>query len=274
MPIAFCRLSLPCDIEGFRRDLAQVTGAAWASHFNQGYHAGAWTGLALRGPEGTTHELLPQGAAKARFVDTPLFASCPAIRRFVDGLDCPVHSVRLLRVAAGGFIREHRDDDLAFDGGEARLHVPIATNPQVEFYLDGVRIPMAEGECWYLDFSLPHRVQNRGATDRVHLVIDCTLSDGLRARFPSDAAIADQHREPRMLHADASSSAQRLEAFRARVLADGALQRRLLEPQDARDWVERVVATARDLGYDFTVEDVRAASDANRRAWIERRMVR
>jgi hypothetical protein len=39
---------------------------------------------------------------------------------------------------------------------------------------------MKEGECWYHNFNLPHRVANRGTADRVHLVLDCVLNDWLR----------------------------------------------------------------------------------------------
>ncbi len=46
--------------------------------------------------------------------------------------------------------------------------------------LNGVRIAMQEGECWYHNFNLPHHIANRGATDRVHLVIDCEINEWLR----------------------------------------------------------------------------------------------
>lgn len=32
---------------------------------------------------------------------------------------------------------------------------------------------MAPGEAWYLNLDLPHSVENRGDSDRVHLLIDC-----------------------------------------------------------------------------------------------------
>ena len=51
--------------------------------------------------------------------------------------------------------------------------------------LGGRRVVMNEGECaGDNDFNLPHSVANHyGATDRVHLVIDCVLNDWLRALF-------------------------------------------------------------------------------------------
>jgi quercetin dioxygenase-like cupin family protein len=68
---------------------------------------------------------------------------------------------------------------LGFEDGEVRIHVPVSTDPAVEFRLDGQRIEMAEGEAWYLDLNLPHAVVNRGSSARVHLVIDCEVDDWL-----------------------------------------------------------------------------------------------
>ena len=114
--------------------------------------------------------------------DTPLLARCPAIAAGLGRFECPLRAVRLLRLAPGAVIREHRDDDLRFEAGEARLHVPLATDPAVEFYVDGARVAMEPGECWYLDLSRPHRVSNRGSSPRIHLVVDCQVNDWLAAQ--------------------------------------------------------------------------------------------
>jgi len=81
--------------------------------------------------------------------------------------------VRLLRMAPRTRVLEHRDEKLNSERGVVRVHVPVITNPDVDFFLQNERITMQAGECWYLDLSLPHRVENRGQSDRVHLVIDC-----------------------------------------------------------------------------------------------------
>jgi hypothetical protein len=39
------------------------------------------------------------------------------------------------------------------------------------------------GSCWYLRLSDPHRVANRGETDRVHLVIDAAVNDWVASLF-------------------------------------------------------------------------------------------
>jgi mannose-6-phosphate isomerase-like protein (cupin superfamily) len=110
---------------------------------------------------------------------------CPYIREVLASFHCPLKLVRFLKLSAGSNIKEHSDFDLSFEDGEVRVHIPIQTNPQVEFVVDGERLPMGEGECWYINFNLPHRIHNGGETDRVHLVIDCVLNDWLRGLFPA-----------------------------------------------------------------------------------------
>jgi len=61
-----------------------------------------------------------------------------------------------------------------------RIHIPVVTNSEVEFYLDEERMDLKEGECWYMNFNLLHRVSNNGDADRIHLVIDAGVNDGER----------------------------------------------------------------------------------------------
>jgi hypothetical protein len=105
----------------------------------------------------------------------------------VEALDCPLTAVRLLGLGPGAAILEHSDYKLGYDDGAVRLHVPIVTAPEVEFFLDGVPVVMGPGECWYLNLNLPHRAANHSLRRRIHLVVDCILNDGLRARFTRTA---------------------------------------------------------------------------------------
>src|SRR5207302_983473 len=114
------------------------------------------------------------------YVDTPLLEKCPAIAAALATFRCPLEAVRLMRLAPGSRIKTHRDHDLDVEHGRARLHVPIATNPAVDFRLNGTRVALGEGECWYLRLSDPHSVANGGDRDRIHLVIDAVVSPWLR----------------------------------------------------------------------------------------------
>src|SRR5262249_54557046 len=114
---------------------------------------------------------------------TPLLAQCPAIAQLLASLECPVHLARLLNLKPGAVIHPHRDVELAFENGEARIHIPIFTNPEVEFIIDEQRVSMEEGSVWYINANLTHRVANRGDKDRIHLVVDCLVNDWLRDQF-------------------------------------------------------------------------------------------
>ncbi|RYD30300.1 MAG: aspartyl beta-hydroxylase, partial [Sphingomonadales bacterium] len=87
-------------------------------------------------------------------------------------------------------ILEHNDGDLAAEFGIARIHVPIATNSEVEFLLNGTQVSMVAGEAWYLRLADRHSAVNRGSEDRVHLVIDAEVNGWLGAQLESGAASA------------------------------------------------------------------------------------
>ncbi len=173
------RLCLPLAFDPARlaADLAALDGDGWTPHFVRANYAGDWSALPLRHAAGETHPLrqIAANPDMTTFVDGPLLARLPYIREVVAAFRCPLRVVRLMRLMPGSSIREHCDPDLDADGGWARLHVPVATNPHVDFRLNGKRIDMSVGSAWYLRLSDPHAVDNRGTTPRVHLVIDCEV---------------------------------------------------------------------------------------------------
>ena len=174
------KLPLRYDITRLQSDLARMVADEFVPHFNQAYYQGDWSAVPLRSVGGRTGHIYPDPTAKNAFADTPLLARCTYIPEVLATLHCPLQAVRFLRLKAGSIIKEHRDHELGFEDGEVRLHIPVITNPEVEFVLNQVRVVMNEGECWYLNVNQPHRVANRGAIDRIHLVIDCVVNDWLR----------------------------------------------------------------------------------------------
>ncbi len=60
------------------------------------------------------------------------------------------------------------------------------------------------------------------------------------------------------------------ERFRDQVLQDSALQEQLRAIEDRDAFMRRVVELGQENGYAFGVEQVAAAMQATRRAWIER----
>jgi hypothetical protein len=174
------RLPFAFDPAGLRQDLATVQAHEWVAHYKAKDYDGDWSGVALRGINGQSSALYSLPNALMLFADTPVLERCANFRVALASFDCPIGSARLLKLAAGSRILEHQDDNLSIPDGEVRLHIPVQTSPEVEFYLDGERVRMNEGEVWYLNFNLPHRVENPSSLDRVHLVIDCVVNDWLR----------------------------------------------------------------------------------------------
>jgi ribosomal protein S18 acetylase RimI-like enzyme len=177
------KLQFRFDVARLQADFAGFMAAEFVPHFNTAYYEGDWSAVPLRSIGGRTDHIYPDPTSKSAFADTPLLERCPYIREVLGTLRCPLQAVRFLRLKTGSVIKEHRDHELGFEDGEVRLHIPVITNPEVEFVLNQVRVVMNEGECWYLNVNQPHRVANRGAKDRIHLVIDCTVNDWLREQL-------------------------------------------------------------------------------------------
>ena len=185
---ASLRLPLPVDAAGLQEDLQGFLAGEFVAHFNVHNYTGDWSAIALRSVGGVAGHIFPDPSQNHAFADTPWLARCPHVRKLLQTLPCPLLAVRFLRLKAGSVIKEHRDYELGFDDGEVRLHVPVETNPGVEFVLRGQRVVMQVGECWYVNVNFPHKVANAGSTDRVHLVIDCVVDPWLRGLMLREAA--------------------------------------------------------------------------------------
>lgn len=96
---------------------------------------------------------------------------------------CTVNLVRLLRLAPGATVKEHTDPTLGLqiERSMVRLTVPIKTDDQVTFYLNGTPVDMQPGECWYLRLTDPHRVVNDSLEERINLTIDVIPNEWLRS---------------------------------------------------------------------------------------------
>jgi hypothetical protein len=249
-------------------DLGAIRPEEWVTHFNTDEYEGEWHGVALRSVGGRPAALYPDPAPGATFTDTAVLARCPYFQAVLAQLRCPLRAVRLLRLGPGSRIREHRDHRLGYEDGQVRIHVPITTNPEVDFVVNGDKLRMNAGESWYVNFNLPHRVVNRGTTPRVHLVIDCVVDDWLRALLPAEITAAAVGAPP--APARHPRSPEDLARFRELVLADADLTEQLCDIVDRQLFVERVVRLGQERGCRFADEDVEEALRAGRRAWLER----
>jgi len=102
----------------------------------------------------------------------------------LKSLNLRLRLVRFMMLEPGGIIKIHSDSFLSQQ--IVRLHLPVFTNPDIEFFLDGLRCNWQPGELWYGDFSKPHYGENKGQQTRVHLVIDVTVNKELLQLFPAE----------------------------------------------------------------------------------------
>ena len=79
--------------------------------------------------------------------------------------------VMLARMAPGGIIHPHRDENPAAKWPH-KIHVPLQTNEDVTFFVDGVGYHLAEGEAVEVNNMGLHAVENRGSIDRIHLIFE------------------------------------------------------------------------------------------------------
>ena len=175
------QLDLKFDPAALKDDLARLANSGWIDHFVKQNYEGQWSVIPLRGPADATHpvRMIYSDPSCTEFSDTPFLEQTPYLKQVLSTFKCPLQSVRLMKLTAGSIIKEHRDHDLSVEEGVVRLHIPIVTNDRVDFRLNGRRVVMKEGECWYLRLSDPHSVENGGTVDRVHLVIDAEVNEWL-----------------------------------------------------------------------------------------------
>lgn len=55
------------------------------------------------------------------------------------------------------------------------VHIPIISNADVLFHVGDTSITMQEGEMWEINNRREHAVENQGAIDRVHLILDYVI---------------------------------------------------------------------------------------------------
>jgi Tfp pilus assembly protein PilF/quercetin dioxygenase-like cupin family protein len=77
----------------------------------------------------------------------------------------------LAKLVPGGKIPKHTDAGYSLLNCH-RIHLPIVTNDDVVFHVDGEDVNMRAGELWEINNGTVHAVENRGDADRIHLIVD------------------------------------------------------------------------------------------------------
>jgi hypothetical protein len=130
-------------------------------------------------------ELEDLGNNKVKYVDNyekfwP--AIIPILRRLVNDesitegeLEEHVLKCMLVVLRRGSEIKEHVDASINLINCR-RVHVPIITNEDVIFTVNGTSVFLEEGTGYEINNQELHSVVNNSPSDRVHLIVDFDLS--------------------------------------------------------------------------------------------------
>ena len=108
---------------------------------------------------------------------TPELDKSPYLQSVLDTFQCDKFTFRIHNLVSKGRIELHRDTGSGLLSNIVRIHIPVTTNDDIYFYVDGKRVIMKNGECWFANITLPHEVENRSNNDRLQLMIDCDLNE-------------------------------------------------------------------------------------------------
>lgn len=205
----------PCDLFSVKKlDISELKVAecvqslervpVYIDHYSMCSKENTWSAVSLRGYGGLAEFISKPSEMSEKWKndnpekldwtisDTPLRAKLPEFESLIDAIPGRKHRIRFMRLKpGGGEIYKHtdiQDKDAGIDEGKLmRIHIPIITSKYVKFECWNLRgvsqtTHMAAGEAWYMDVRKPHRVENYGTTDRIHLVIDVESNELLKRR--------------------------------------------------------------------------------------------
>ncbi len=84
----------------------------------------------------------------------------------------------MARLPPGGRISRHKDEHPSF-ALASRIHVPLVTNPDVEFVIGNERFHTRAHQAFELNNLLYHQVTNSGACHRIHFIFDYAPAENL-----------------------------------------------------------------------------------------------
>ena len=186
--IRYIKFPLFFETEKLKKDVYKILDKDWTNHYNTNDYTGKWTSIALMSQNGKSDSIFALPSCDEKLVPTEILDSCTYFKEILNSFFFEKTAVRLLKLDAGAEVKPHSDNCLGYEDNCFRLHIPIITNSEVEFILDGKRLIMNEGECWYIDANFIHSVANRGTEDRIHLVID-----GIRNEWTDNLFFKEAH---------------------------------------------------------------------------------
>ena len=211
--VGIARLDLPAfDVSGIAKKLEQLR-LDYKIHYSNYNVRNSWRAVSLKGyskdpfmiekPSSMPKKWQEENEGKDfELQDTELMKEFPEVLPILDAIHGEKNRVRFMYLRKeDGELGRHTDlvgkEAGVEEGQQMRIHVPIVTNPDVEFSVwnwEAVKENwnMRKGLAYYLDIRKPHAVVNGGNTDRVHLVIDVKSNKTLRGLvFQDGVGVSD-----------------------------------------------------------------------------------
>ncbi|MEX2495022.1 MAG: aspartyl/asparaginyl beta-hydroxylase domain-containing protein [Woeseia sp.] len=164
---SFIRLPYRFDAERMAAEVAGLPGSAWITH-PAAFKGNSAVPLVSR--DGGRNDDF-HGAMSV----TPYLEECRYLQQVMASFGEVLGRSRLMKLAAGAEVVAHVDFNYHWYT-RVRIHVPVITNPAVQFHCGKDSLHMQAGECWIFNSWRRHRVVNDSEQDRVHLVIDAAGS--------------------------------------------------------------------------------------------------
>jgi hypothetical protein len=95
------------------------------------------------------------------------------VKKVEELLNATARLATISGLAPGGEILEHTDKSPIFLAVH-RVHLPLRTDNNVKFRVDGIAYNFEIGKFYEFDNTRPHAVTNDSEIERIHLIIDLT----------------------------------------------------------------------------------------------------
>ena len=183
LPHEFYQLPFSFDVGQLTKEIGQFTEADWVTH-HEGFQGNS--AIPLISVNGEFNNDF-----KGPMLPTAALAKSPYIKQILASFGEVLSRSRLMRLAPGAQVPLHSDINYHWYK-RVRVHIPITTTEQVQFFCHDKQVHMGAGECWIFDSWKLHKVENNSDQYRVHLVVDLAGSSQFwRTVFQHSRSIAD-----------------------------------------------------------------------------------
>ena len=166
----FLQLPLSFDAQALAQEIEALGEVVWRPH-PQGFPGNS--ALPLVSVDGDPGIDSARGAMRP----TPQLLACPYLMQVMHSIGAVWGRSRLMRLSGQAEVMPHVDINYYWRE-HMRVHVPIVTQPTVQFHCGDASLNMAAGECWIFDTWRLHRVHNDDHRSRIHLVADTVGGHG------------------------------------------------------------------------------------------------